>query len=74
MKIQAVVWRKIKARKGKGFSRAELKEIGLSIRQALKLRIPIDTRRRTKREENIEALKRCLSQAANQKGLRGDYA
>jgi len=45
------------SRKGKGFSREELKEVGLSFRQALKLGIPIDSRRSTKHKENIEMLK-----------------
>jgi len=61
MSIQAVVRSKRKARKGKGFSRAELKQIGLSLKRALKLGIPIDTKRRTKHEENIEALKKHLN-------------
>jgi len=57
MAIQAVVERKRKSRKGKGFSREELKEVGLGFRQALKLGIPIDSRRSTKHKENIETLK-----------------
>lgn len=49
-----------KQRLGKGFSLDELKKVGLNPKQALKLRIPIDTRRRTVHEENIEKLKRLL--------------
>jgi large subunit ribosomal protein L13e len=47
-------------RRGKGFSRGELREIELDFKQALKLGIPIDRRRKTKHEENIKILKRYL--------------
>jgi len=58
MKIQSVVQkRKDRSRKGKGFSRGELKEANIDFRRALKLAIPIDLRRKTKHEENITALK-----------------
>jgi len=57
MSIKSVVKRKRKAREGKGFSQKELKEVGLSLREALKLGIPIDTRRSTKHEENVIRLK-----------------
>ena len=58
MSIQAVVKRK--TRKGKGFSREELREVGLSFGEALKRKIPIDPRRSTKHEENVEMLKTAL--------------
>jgi ribosomal protein L13E len=45
MEVYAVVHRQRKSRKGKGFSRGELKEVGLSLKQALKLGIQIDPRR-----------------------------
>jgi len=61
MKIQSVVQkRKGRIQKGKGFSRDELKEAKIDFRQALKLAIPIDLRRKTKHEENITALKAHL--------------
>jgi len=56
-KVQAFVKRKKKMRKGKGFSRDELTEVGLSFRRALKLGIPVDTRRKTKHKENLEILR-----------------
>jgi ribosomal protein L13E len=59
--IEAVVWGKKRARRGKGFSRAELREACLSPSHALKLGIPIDIRRRTKHKENIENLKKYLN-------------
>ncbi len=49
-----------KQRYGKGFSREELKKAGLSLREALKLRIPIDSRRKTIHEENVEVIKNSL--------------
>ncbi len=49
-----------KQRHGKGFSREELKKAGLSLKEALRLRIPIDSRRRTTHEENIEVIKTFL--------------
>ncbi len=60
MKIQAIVRRRNKTRKGKGFSRDELKEAGIDPKWALKLGIPIDLRRRTKNEENTGFLRRYL--------------
>jgi len=49
-----------KQRVGKGFSLDELKAVGLNPKQALKLGIPIDTRRKTAHEENIEMLRKAL--------------
>jgi len=46
-----------KQRCGKGFSREELKKAGLSLKEALKLGIPVDSRRRTAHEENVEVAK-----------------
>ncbi len=63
MTIKAIVYRKRgKKRFGKGFSRGELKAVGLSFKEALTLKIPIDMRRRTSHEENIKALKNYLAQ------------
>ncbi|TET19394.1 hypothetical protein E3J74_07490 [Candidatus Bathyarchaeota archaeon] len=58
MKIQSVVQkRKDRTRKGKGFSRGELEETEIDFRQALKLAIPIDLRRKTKHQENVKIIK-----------------
>ena len=62
MDIYAVVKRKRKTRKGKGFSRAELRDVGLSPNEALKLAIPIDTRRSTKHENNVTTLKTYIEE------------
>lgn len=63
--IAPIVKRKLKdgrmiVRRGRGFSLNELKEAGITIDVAKKLRIPIDKRRRSCREENVEALKELL--------------
>ncbi|MCD6402789.1 MAG: ribosomal protein L13e [Candidatus Aenigmarchaeota archaeon] len=47
-------------RKGKGFSRAEISHVGLTIQQAKKLGIPIDKRRKTAYVENINKLMEFL--------------
>lgn len=60
--ITATVYSKGRKRVGKGFSKEELKAAGLSIKEALKLKIPIDVRRKTRYEENVEALRDYLSQ------------
>jgi ribosomal protein L13E len=52
-----------KERCGKGFSGEELKKAGLSFKEALKLGIPIDSKRRTAHEENAEAIKTFLENA-----------
>jgi ribosomal protein L13E len=58
MKIQSVVQKgKDRTRKGKGFSRGELKEAKIDFKQALKLAIPIDLRRKTKHPENVKIIK-----------------
>jgi large subunit ribosomal protein L13e len=49
-----------KQRLGRGFSREELKKAGISAREALKLGIPVDLRRRTAHEENVEVVKEFL--------------
>ncbi|MGB9756396.1 MAG: ribosomal protein L13e [Candidatus Bathyarchaeales archaeon] len=49
-----------KQRYGKGFSREELKKAGISLKKALKLGIPVDFRRKTTHDENIEAVKAFL--------------
>ena len=61
MQVYAIVNRKKKLRKGKGFSRGELKKVGFSSKQALKLGIQIDRRRSTTHDQNVKTLKAHLS-------------
>ena len=59
--IKPIIFKKGgKKRCGKGFSREELKKARLSLREALKLSIPIDSRRKTFHEENVNTIKRFL--------------
>jgi len=46
---------------GKGFSDAELKEVGFSTPAARRLGIATDDRRRTKHQENIDRLKEWIT-------------
>jgi large subunit ribosomal protein L13e len=46
-----------KERLGKGFSPDEIKEAGLDAGSARKLGIPVDWKRKSSHEENVEALK-----------------
>ncbi|MCS7124377.1 MAG: ribosomal protein L13e [Candidatus Bathyarchaeota archaeon] len=56
-----------KQRLGKGFSIDELKKVGLKPKQALKLGLPIDPRRKTVHEENVEKLKKLLETKQQEK-------
>jgi ribosomal protein L13E len=59
--VKPIVFKKGgKQRSGKGFSREELKKAGLSLKKALRLGIPVDSRRRTAHEDNINVVKRFL--------------
>ena len=59
--IKPTVFKKAgKQRRGKGFSREELKKAGLSLREALKLGIPVDSRRSTAHKENVNTVKKFL--------------
>ncbi|MCJ7635774.1 ribosomal protein L13e, partial [Candidatus Bathyarchaeota archaeon] len=62
MSIRAVVKRSLKARIGKGFSKTELRDAGLSFNEALKHGIPIDRRRSTEDEENVKTLKSYIEE------------
>ncbi|MEM2103955.1 MAG: ribosomal protein L13e [Candidatus Bathyarchaeia archaeon] len=57
-------------RVGKGFSLDELKKAKLNVKQALKLGIPVDCRRRTAHLENVEALVKFLEEIRASKPKR----
>jgi len=67
MSIHPIVKRGAKTWKGRGFSNAELRDAELSINEALKYRIPIDSRRSTKHEENIETLRTYIEKKEREK-------
>jgi ribosomal protein L13E len=46
-----------KQRRGRGFSREEIRKAGLTPRQALKHGVIVDYKRKTGHNENVEALK-----------------
>ena len=58
--IAKVLKKSGRTRSGKGFSREELKEVGLSFRQALDLNLLVDLRRKTKHDENVKTLKHLV--------------
>lgn len=49
-----------KQREGRGFSRGELAKVGSNQKEALRLHIPLDQRRKTVHDENVEALQKLL--------------
>lgn len=52
----------IKVREGRGYSPAELKEVGLDGFRAAQKGIPFDKFRRTKYEKNVEQLRAILKE------------
>ena len=46
-----------KQREGRGFSAEELKKAGLTPAEAKKLEIPVDKRRKTAHDQNVETIK-----------------
>jgi ribosomal protein L13E len=60
-----------KQRHGRGFSRDELKRAGSSLKEALRFRIPVDSRRKTAHEENVEVVKAFLESEKAESKSRG---
>ena len=52
-----------KQRSGRGFSPDELKKAGLTAADARRIRLPVDFRRKTAHDENVEALKAHFAKA-----------
>ena len=61
--VVPIVKRGDRVREGRGFSKGELREVGLSPSEAMRLGIPVDKRRRTVHEENVERLRAYLEEA-----------
>ncbi len=71
MELQSVVLkRKGKTRRGKGFSRDELREAGTDPKEALRSGIPVDLRRKTKHKENVKILKQYLRSLSSRKASK----
>jgi large subunit ribosomal protein L13e len=51
-----------KQRSGRGFSREELKKAGSNMKEALRLGLLVDPRRKTAHDENVEAVKARMSE------------
>jgi ribosomal protein L13E len=51
-----------KQRAGRGFSREELKKAGSSLKEALRLGVPVDDKRKTVHEENVDAVRALLQE------------
>ncbi|MEM7819107.1 MAG: ribosomal protein L13e [Candidatus Aenigmatarchaeota archaeon] len=58
--LRPVVIHRGRKREGKGFSLAELKAVGINKLYAKKLGIPVDERRKTCLENNINMLKELI--------------
>ncbi len=54
-------------RLGRGFSKAELREAGISVANARKLSVRVDPKRQTKMEENVKAIKTWLRGSSKRK-------
>jgi large subunit ribosomal protein L13e len=51
-------------RTGRGFSKKELEKASLSPKEALRVGLPIDVRRRTLHKENVKLAKRLVKRAS----------
>jgi len=61
LRNRLIVYKKSgKKRSGRGFSREELKKAGISLKQALRIGLPVDIRRRTVHDENVKLVKQQL--------------
>jgi ribosomal protein L13E len=59
-----------KQRFGKGFSKEELTKAGTSLREATRMKIPVDPRRRTAHEMNIQTAKAFIEARRSESRLK----
>ncbi len=57
-------------RKGRGFSREELKKAGIGTKQALSIGLPVDVRRRTAHARNVKLIKQQLKKSISKTGKK----
>jgi ribosomal protein L13E len=86
MSIHAIVKRRItkgiikkgnvtrSMKKGKGFSKTELKDAEISINEAMKYGIPIDLRRSTTHEENVNTIKTYIEKIESEAPAKKEKA
>ena len=67
--ISPMVFRPVTVREGRGFSIAEIQSVGLNPGEAKILGIPVDLRRKSTHEENVEILKEFVA-SAKEKGVK----
>jgi large subunit ribosomal protein L13e len=67
--VKPIVKRNNKVREGRGFSLKEIREVGLNPGEARHLGIPVDIRRSSHHEENVEILRDWLEEA-REEGFR----
>lgn len=53
-------------RSGKGFSISEMRKAGSSVAEAVRFGIPVDPRRRTAHDENVEAARKAVEEKRNE--------
>jgi len=61
--LRASVFGKKGVREGRGFSLGELSAAGLKVDEAFRLGVPVDRRRGTKHDDNVEKLKTYVEEA-----------
>jgi len=59
---RALIKRSGRMKEGKGYSIGELEQAGIGVKQAKKLGIPVDRRRRSVHPENVERLRVLLDE------------
>jgi ERCC4-type nuclease len=64
-KVHIIYKNQSKNRRGRGFSRGELEAAGITVKESLWMGLPVDTMRKSVREDNIESLRTIMEQIEN---------